>query len=59
MDHAGYAVPDIITGIEECQGRGLVMGEAAPRTNTVGQQLCYFDIACTCGTQIHLTQLPD
>jgi methylmalonyl-CoA/ethylmalonyl-CoA epimerase len=59
MDHAGYVVPDIITGIEECQGRGLVMGEAAPRTNTVGQQLCYFDIACTCGTQIHLTQLPD
>ena len=59
MDHVGYVVSDIVSGIEECQSRGIVMGEAAPRTNTVGQQLCYFDTACTCGTQIHLTQLPD
>lgn len=59
MDHVGYVVPDILAGIEECQRRGLRLGEASPRANSINQQLCYFDTACTCGTQIHLTQLPD
>jgi len=59
MDHVGYVVQDIVASIGECQRRGLQLGEAAPRSNTINQQLCYFDTACTCGTQIHLTQLPD
>lgn len=59
MDHVGYVVKDIMVGIQDCQGQGLQLGEAAPRSNSINQQLCYFDTACTCGTQIHLTQLPD
>jgi len=59
MDHVGYVVQDIESGMEECRRRGLNFGEPASRFNTVNQQLCYFDTACTMGTQIHLTQLPD
>jgi catechol 2,3-dioxygenase-like lactoylglutathione lyase family enzyme len=59
MDHVGYVVKDIVAGIRACQHRGLKLGEAGPRYNTISQQLCYFDTACTWGTQIHLTQLPD
>lgn len=59
MDHVGYVVKDIVASIEECQRRGLSLGEAGPRSNTINQQLCYFDTGSTLGTQIHLTQLPD
>ena len=59
MDHVGYVVKDIMAGIEECQRRDLRLGEATPRSNSINQQLCYFDTECTCGTQIHLTQLPE
>lgn len=59
LDHVGYVVKDIMEGIEACQHRGLTLGEAGPRFNTINQQLCYFDISCTWGAQIHLTQLPE
>jgi catechol 2,3-dioxygenase-like lactoylglutathione lyase family enzyme len=59
LDHVGYVVQDIMACIGECQHRGLRLGEAGPRSNTINQRLCYFDTACTLGTQIHLTQLPD
>jgi len=59
MDHVGYVVKDILAAIEECQRRDLRLGEPVPRSNSINQQLCYFDTACTCGTQIHLTQLTE
>jgi catechol 2,3-dioxygenase-like lactoylglutathione lyase family enzyme len=59
LDHVGYVVRDIVASIGECQRRGLQLGEAGPRSNTINQLLCYFDTPCTLGTQIHLTQLPD
>jgi hypothetical protein len=59
MDHVGYVVKDILAAVEECQRRDLRLGEAVPRSNSINQQLCYFDTACTCGTQIHLTQLTE
>jgi catechol 2,3-dioxygenase-like lactoylglutathione lyase family enzyme len=58
MDHVGYVVSDINTGIADCQDRGFqFMGDAA-FTNRVGQQLLYFDPATTMGARMHLTQLP-
>jgi len=47
MDHVGYVIKDILAGIEECQRRDLRLREAAPRYNSINQQLCYFDTACT------------
>lgn len=58
LDHVGYVVGDIAASIDECRQRGLRLGEAGPRSNSINQLLCYFDTACTLGTQIHLTQLP-
>ena len=58
MDHVGYVTRDINSCISESEARGLTMGEPQPRTNVINQLLCYFDTSSTCGTQIHLTQLP-
>jgi catechol 2,3-dioxygenase-like lactoylglutathione lyase family enzyme len=58
MDHVGYVVSDINTGIADCQSRGFkFMGDAAI-TNRIGQQLLYFDPNTTMGARMHLTQLP-
>ncbi|MDP6549093.1 MAG: VOC family protein [Dehalococcoidia bacterium] len=58
MDHVGYVVSDIATGITECLKRGLKFVADSPLTNPIGQTLLYFDTATTMGARMHLTQLP-
>ena len=58
MDHVGYVVNDIAAGIDECCSRGFQFIADAPNTNSIGQQVLYFDTACTCDSRMHLTQLP-
>ena len=59
MDHVGYAVADINSAILQCQNRGIRFVGDAPRTNSIGQQVLYFDTATSRGTRMHLTKLPD
>jgi hypothetical protein len=58
MDHVGYVVADIGAGIDECCGRGFQFVADAANTNSVGQQVLYFDTESTLGSRMHLTQLP-
>ena len=59
MDHVGYVVGDILSCMGECQARGLKFVADAPNTNSVGQQVLYFDTETTNGSRMHLTRLPD
>ena len=59
MDHVGYAVGDIPTCMPECQHRGLSFIADAPATNSIGQQVLYFDTDTSLGSRMHLTRLPD
>ena len=59
MDHVGYVVGDIPTCMPECQHRGLQFIADAPATNSIGQQVLYFDTATSLGSRMHLTRLPD
>ena len=59
MDHVGYVVGDIQSCMGGCQARGLKFVADAPNTNSVGQQVLYFDTATSRGARMHLTQLPD
>ena len=58
MDHVGYVTLDIQHGITDCCGRGFQFAADAPNTNSVGQQVLYFDTKTTLGSRMHLTQLP-
>ena len=59
MDHVGYVVRDIPSRMGGCQDRGLKFLADAPNTNSVGQQVLYFDTETTLGSRMHLTRLPD
>ena len=59
MDHVGYAVGDIPTCMPECQHRGLSFIADSPATNSIGQQVLYFDTDTSLGSRMHLTRLPD
>ena len=59
MDHVGYVVGDIPTCMPECQHRGLSFIADAPATNSIGQQVLYFDTDTSLGSRMHLTRLPD
>ena len=59
MDHVGYVVGDIPTCMPECQHRGLRFIADAPATNSVGQQVLYFDTDTSLDSRMHLTRLPD
>ena len=43
----------------ECQHRGLQFIADAPATNSIGQQVLYFDTDTSLGSRMHLTRLPD
>ncbi len=58
MDHVGYVTRDIRAGITECCHRGLRFVADVPNTNSIGQQVLYFDTSTTMGSRMHLTQLP-
>ena len=58
MDHVGYVMDDIQSGIDDCCGRGFKFVADTPNTNSVGQQVLYFDTATSMGSRMHLTQLP-
>lgn len=60
MDHVGYAVGDIHLCMGQCQdNNGSKFVEGAPLTNSIKQQVGYFDTATSMGSRMHLTQLPD
>ncbi len=59
MDHVGYAVGDIPACMPECRHRGLRFIADAPNTNSIGQQVLYFDTDTSLGSRMHLTRLPD
>ena len=59
MDHVGYVMNDIHAGIADCCNRGFQFVADSPNTNSVGQQVLYFDTATSMGSRMHLTQLPD
>ena len=59
MDHVGYAVGDIHVCMGQCQSTGLTFAQGAPNTNSVKQQVAYFETGCSMGSRMHLTQLPD
>lgn len=59
MDHVGYAVGDIPACMGECQAHGLRFVADTPNTNSVGQQVLYFDTETTLSSRMHLTVLPD
>ncbi len=59
MDHVGYVVGDIPSCMGGCQARGLKFVADAPNTNSVRQQVLYFDTETTMGSRMHLTRLPD
>jgi catechol 2,3-dioxygenase-like lactoylglutathione lyase family enzyme len=58
MHHVGYVVHDIRKAMAECRVRGFKFVADTPRTNTLGQQVLYFDSATTNNVLIHLTHLP-
>lgn len=59
MDHVGYVVGDMPTCMGHCQNQGFKFVEGAPLTNSIKQQVAYFDTATSMGSRMHLTQLPD
>jgi catechol 2,3-dioxygenase-like lactoylglutathione lyase family enzyme len=59
MDHVGYVVGDMHVCMGQCQARGLHFVEGAPLTNSVQQQVAYFDTATSMNSRMHLTRLPD
>ncbi len=58
MDHVGYVAKDIGTVICDCQSKGFRFVADSPNTNSVGQQVLYFDTEASMGSRMHLTQLP-
>ncbi|MBM3943670.1 MAG: hypothetical protein FJ316_12310 [SAR202 cluster bacterium] len=58
MHHVGYVVPDIVRASNLLKTKGFKFASAAPATNSLGQQVLYFDPATTHGVLMHLTQLP-
>ena len=58
MDHVGYVVGDIPACMGECQANGLRFVAEAPNTNSIGQQVLYFDTGTSQGSRMHLTRLP-
>ena len=58
LHHVGYVVADISRAVERAQARGFRFIADAPFTNSLGQQVLYFDPDTTNGVLIHLTQLP-
>ena len=59
MDHVGYVVGDITSCMGECQSHGLRFVANTPNTNSVGQQVLYFETDTSMGSRMHLTRLPD
>ena len=59
MDHVGYVVADMTTCMGKCQNQGFKFLDGAPITNSIKQQVAYFDTATSGGSRMHLTQLPD
>ena len=59
MDHVGYVVGDIPSCMGECQANGLRFVADSPATNSIGQQVLYFDTETSQGSRMHLTRLPD
>jgi len=59
MDHVGYVVADMHICMGHCQSQGFKFVEGAPLTNSIKQQVGYFDTATSMGSRMHLTQLPD
>ena len=59
MDHVGYAVGNMHACMGDCQNRGLAFVEGAPLTNSIKQQVAYFDTSTSMDSRMHLTQLPD
>ena len=59
MDHVGYVVGDIPSCMGECQSHGLKFVADTPITNSVGQQVLYFETDTSMGSRMHLTRLPD
>ena len=58
MDHVGYTVGDIPSCMGGCQARGLQFVADTPNTNSVQQQVLYFDTETTQGSRMHLTVVP-
>ena len=58
MDHVGYVALDIEAAITDCRARGFQFVADTPNTNSVGQQVLYFETDSTKGSRMHLTQLP-
>lgn len=58
MDHVGYVTHDIHAGMAQCSCRGFQFAAEAPNTNSIGQQVLYFDTNTSMGSRMHLTQLP-
>jgi methylmalonyl-CoA/ethylmalonyl-CoA epimerase len=58
MDHVGYVARDISATITECRSRGFQFVADAPNTNSIGQQVLYFETQSSMGSRMHLTQLP-
>lgn len=59
MDHVGYVVGGIHGCMGQCVTRGFKFAEGAPITNSIKQQVAYFDTSTSMGSRMHLTQLPD
>ena len=58
MDHVGYAALNIEAAIADCRARGFQFVADTPNTNSVGQQVLYFETDSSRGSRMHLTQLP-
>ena len=58
MDHVGYSVLDIQSETSSCKEKGLSFVADVANTNSVGQQVLYFETESTMGSRMHLTQLP-
>ena len=58
MHHVGYVVADIHRASLQLKARGFQFSADARGTNSLGQQVLYFDPATTHGVLMHLTQLP-
>ena len=58
MDHVGYSVLDIQSEIISCKEKGLSFVADVANTNSVSQQVLYFETESTMGSRMHLTQLP-
>ena len=58
MDHVGYVVGDIPSCMGGCQARGLQFVADTANTNSVQQQVLYFDTETTQGSRMHLTVVP-